>query len=99
MLNGYRYVEADKGFHLALAEATHNSILVILVNSIVDLLQEVMHLAIDSPGAGERSSVYHRRILEAIIARDVDEACNAMTEHMQQAKLEVQATLRYKFIR
>jgi GntR family transcriptional repressor for pyruvate dehydrogenase complex len=99
MLNGYRYVEADKGFHLALAEATHNSILVILVNSIVDLLQEVMRLAIDSPGAGERSSVYHRRILEAIIARDVDEACNAMTEHMQQAKLDVQATLRYKFIR
>jgi len=29
----------------------------------------------------------------------VDEACNAMTEHMQQAKLDVQATLRYKFIR
>ena len=99
MLNGYRYVEADKAFHLALAEATHNSIFVIFVNSIVDLLQEVMRLAIDSPGAGERSSVYHRRILEAIIARDADEACNAMNEHMQQAQLDVQATLRYKFTR
>lgn len=99
MQNGYRYVEADKAFHLALAEATQNSILVILVNSIVDLLQEVMRLAIDSPGAGERSSVYHRRILAAIVARDVDEACSAMTEHMQQAKLDVQATLRYKLTR
>jgi GntR family transcriptional repressor for pyruvate dehydrogenase complex len=99
VLNGYRYVEADTAFHLALAEATHNSIFVIFVNSIVDLLQEVMRLAIDSPGAGERSGVYHRRILEAILARDAGEACNAMDEHMQQAKLDVQATLRYKFKR
>ena len=92
--NGYRYIEADKQFHVALAEATKNSIFTILLNSIVDLLQEARRLAISTPGAGERSSRYHRQILEAVKNRDAEEAINAMSEHMQQTERDTNASLR-----
>lgn len=92
--NGYRYIEADKLFHIALAEATKNSIFTILLNSIVDLLQEARRLAISTPGSGERSSRYHRRILEAVKNREAEEAFNAMSEHMQQTERDTNATLR-----
>ena len=92
--HGYRYIEADKQFHVALAEATKNNIFTILLNSIVDLLQEARRLAISTPGAGERSSRYHRQILEAVKKRDAEEAINAMSEHMQQTERDTNASLR-----
>ena len=94
--NGYRYIEADKMFHVALAEATNNSVFTLLLNSIVDLLQEARRLAISTPGAGERSSHYHRRILEAVKNKEAEEAFNLMTEHMQQTERDTSASLRTK---
>lgn len=94
--NGYRYIEADKLFHVALAESTKNSVFTLLLNSIVDLLQEARRLAISTPGAGERSSRYHRRILEAVKNRDAEEAFNVMGEHMQQTERDTNASLRTK---
>jgi GntR family transcriptional regulator, transcriptional repressor for pyruvate dehydrogenase complex len=94
--NGYRYIEGDKLFHIALAEATKNSVFTILLNSIVDLLQEARRLAISTPGAGERSSYYHRRILEAVKSRDAEEALLAMSEHMQQTEHDTNVSLRSK---
>jgi GntR family transcriptional repressor for pyruvate dehydrogenase complex len=89
MSNGHKYIEADNVFHITLAEATGNSVFVLMVNSIVDLLQAARRLAISSPGAAERSSFCHRQILNAIKARDPGEACNAMDEHMQQTKQDI----------
>lgn len=94
--SGYRYIEADKLFHVALAEATKNNVFSILLNSIVDLLQEARRLAISTPGAGDRSIHYHRRILEAVKNRDAEEAFIAMSEHMQQTKSDTSASLRSK---
>jgi len=94
--NRYRYIEADKLFHVALAEATKNNVFTILLNSIVDLLQEARRLAISTPGAGERSSHYHRRILDAVKNRDAEEAFNTMSEHMHQTQRDTNASLRSK---
>ena len=94
--SGYRYIEADKLFHVALAEATKNLIFSLLLNSIVDLLQEARRLAISTPGAGDRSIHYHRRILEAVKNRDAEEAFIAMSEHMQQTKNDTNASVRSK---
>jgi len=94
--NGNRYIEADKLFHIALADASKNSVFTILLNSIVDLLQEARRLAISTPGSGERSSHYHRRILEAVKSRDAEEALLAMTEHMQQTERDTIVSLRIK---
>jgi len=94
--NGYRYIEGDKLFHIALADATKNCVFTLLLNSIVDLLQEARRLAISTPGAGERSSYYHRRILEAVKNRDAEEALLVMSEHMQQTESDTRASLRSK---
>jgi GntR family transcriptional repressor for pyruvate dehydrogenase complex len=94
----YKYIEADNLFHLVLADATQNSVFSVLLNSIVDLLHEARRLAISSPGAGERSEIYHHRILDAIKAKDPDEALNAMSEHMHQAKLDIQASILKKSV-
>ena len=49
-----RYIERDNHFHIALAEASDNSVYLLLLNSIVDLLQESRQLAVSVPGAAKR---------------------------------------------
>ena len=91
-----RYIEADNDFHLALAEASGNSVFQLIINSIVDLLQEARRLAIAASGSAARAGFYHRRILQAIQAKDAGEAARAMQEHMSQARQEIIATLQHR---
>jgi GntR family transcriptional regulator, transcriptional repressor for pyruvate dehydrogenase complex len=92
--NSYPYIQADNNFHIALAEGSNNSVFLLLVNSIVDLLQEARKLAVSSPGAAERANYYHKRILNAIKSKNSQEAFDAMDEHMRQTKGDIQKTLK-----
>lgn len=92
--NGIRYIEADAVFHAVIAEATQNSVIVLLAHSIVNNLQEARRLAISSPGSEERASAYHLRIYDAIKNGDSDAAFKVMQEHMRQSKQEIDATLK-----
>jgi GntR family transcriptional repressor for pyruvate dehydrogenase complex len=81
-----RHIEADQRFHSTLAEATQNSILQLLSYSIVDLTQKERHLSFASPGATARGCYHHRRILEALQARDAQRARAAMQDHLKQIR-------------
>ena len=80
------YIEADLDFHLALAEAAANPIVLSLIDSIVGLLRE-QRLRIFRVGGGpQRGQYHHRRILEAIQRHDAPGARGAMQAHLSQVR-------------
>ena len=80
------YIEADLDFHLALAEAAGNAIVLSLIDSIVGLLRE-QRLRIFQTGSGpERGQFHHRRILEAVERHDPQGARAAMQAHLMQVR-------------
>jgi DNA-binding FadR family transcriptional regulator len=80
------YVEADLDFHLALAEAAANPIVLSLIDSIVGLLREQRVRISLVEGGPERGQRYHRSILEAIERHDPQGARAAMQAHLFQVR-------------
>jgi GntR family transcriptional regulator, transcriptional repressor for pyruvate dehydrogenase complex len=78
------YVEADLDFHLALAEAVGNPLVLSLLDSIVGLLREQRSRIFNVEGGPQRGQYHHKRILAAIEKRDSDAAREAMRAHLQQ---------------
>ena len=80
------YIEADLDFHLALAEAAGNPLVLSLLDSIVGLLrqQRLRIFAVD--GGPERGQFHHKRILAATEARDPEQARAAMRDHLGQVR-------------
>ena len=78
------YIEADLDFHLALAEAAGNPLILSLLDSIVGLLREQRSRIFDVEGGPERGQYHHKRILAAVEQRDPEAARGAMREHLQQ---------------
>ena len=78
------YIEADLDFHLALAEAAGNPLILSLLDSIVGLLREQRSRIFDVEGGPERGQYHHKRILTAVQQRDPEAARAAMREHLQQ---------------
>ena len=80
------FVEADLDFHLALAEAAGNPVILSLLDSIVDLLREQRTRICMLRGGPERGQAHHKRILKVVAARDRDKARAAMRAHMKQVR-------------
>ena len=87
------YIEADLDFHLTLAEAVDNPIILSLLDSIVELLREQRLKIFRVEGGPARGQFHHKRILEAVERRDPDAARKAMRAHLQQVGADAQATL------
>lgn len=80
------YIEADLDFHLALAEAAGNPIILSLIDSIVGLLREQRMGIFQVEGGPERGQYHHKRILEAIEHHDPVGAREAMKAHLKQVR-------------
>jgi GntR family transcriptional repressor for pyruvate dehydrogenase complex len=80
------YIEADLDFHLALAEAAGNPIVLSLIDSIVGLLREQRLRIFRVAGGPDRGQHHHRRILEAIQRHDPQAARAAMQAHLAQVR-------------
>lgn len=78
------FAGADLEFHLALAKATQNPLIPILLDPIVDQLREHRKRIFLVDGGPQRGQYHHRRILTAIKKRDPAAAREAMWEHLQQ---------------
>ena len=85
------FIGADNEFHEALAQATQNALILMLINSIVHLLSEQRKQIFETEGGPQRGQVHHRRILESVIRRDPEAARAAMRSHLQQVREDVSA--------
>jgi len=80
------FIEADLDFHLALAEAAANPIILSLIDSIVGLLREQRMGIFQVEGGPERGQYHHKKILDAIEHKDPTGAREAMRAHMRQVR-------------
>ena len=71
-------------FHLELAKAAKNTVLLIVMSSINELLRESRRRADVVPGELEKAWQYHQDIYAAIERRDSAAARQLMTQHMGQ---------------
>ncbi len=88
------FIAADNQFHEALAEATQNTLILILVNSIVNLLSEQRKQIFMTQGGPQRGQVHHKSILESVIKRDPEAARATMRAHLKQVREDVGTSLR-----
>ncbi len=75
-------LKGDARFHLAIAKATKNPLLVKMVEVIMDALMPSREASARAPGGPQRALRDHRRILQAIRHRDPRTAERAMRSHL-----------------
>jgi GntR family transcriptional repressor for pyruvate dehydrogenase complex len=86
-----RFITADLEFHLAVAEATRNRVIVHLMNAIRRLLQRSLSSSYNIKGSPERAIEMHRLILEAIGERHPEEARQRMQEHVARVERDIRS--------
>jgi GntR family transcriptional regulator, transcriptional repressor for pyruvate dehydrogenase complex len=86
------FIEADLDFHLVLAEAASNPLILSLIDSIVAVLRDQRMLIFKVEGGPERGQYHHKRILEAIEHRDPQGARDAMRAHLRQVRADSKHT-------
>ncbi len=86
------YIEADLDFHLALAEAAGNPLILSLLDSIVGVLRSQRLGIFGVEGGPERGQSHHKQILEAIERRDPSAAHEAMRAHLEQIRRDSAAS-------
>jgi GntR family transcriptional repressor for pyruvate dehydrogenase complex len=91
--NVNEFVEADLDFHLALAEATQNPIIPILMNSIIDLLREQRKRIALVDGGLSRGQYHHKKILASILRHDSKAARLAMQHHLLQVRKDSETSI------
>ncbi len=80
------YIEADLDFHLALAEAAGNPLILSLLDSLVGVLREQRMGIFGVTGGPDRGQVHHKLILQAIEQRSASKARKAMRAHLEQVR-------------
>jgi GntR family transcriptional regulator, transcriptional repressor for pyruvate dehydrogenase complex len=80
------HIDRDTSFHMAIARATKNTVLQIVMSSISDLLRESRRRSYIMPGEVADAREWHRRIFAAIEGHNAAAARQAMVEHMSQVR-------------
>jgi len=87
------YIDGDLRFHLAIAEATQNGLLLHSMRALRDVIRRALSSIFAIPESPERSNEQHRRIRDAIAAGDAGQARAAMLEHLVRVESDVRRAL------
>lgn len=87
------FAEADTDFHRALATSTNNNLLIWVISQInsvrsMDEWTRMRHLTL-GPDIIRQYNVQHRAILDAIRAREPEDAATLMKDHLETARLSL----------
>jgi GntR family transcriptional repressor for pyruvate dehydrogenase complex len=77
-------IEEDSEFHYKIALASYNTVVLKLVDILMDLLRETREHALQVEGRQEKSLAGHHRILAALKRGDAAAAKAAMRRHLQE---------------
>lgn len=86
------YIEADLDFHLGLAEAADNPLILSLLDSIVVLQREQRIRIFQVEGGPSRGQYHHKRILQSVEQHNPEKARAAMRAHLQQVREDSRAS-------
>lgn len=90
---GAYYIDADLRFHLAIAEATRNGVILHTMDALRGVIRRALMSIFLVPGSPERSFDQHRAIRDAIAARDADAARAEMRAHLVRVESDVHHAL------
>jgi GntR family transcriptional repressor for pyruvate dehydrogenase complex len=79
-------VEEDSEFHYRIAMASGNSVVLKVLDVVMDLLRETRSRSLQSEGRPRKSLLGHRRVFAAIKRRDAVAAEAAMRQHVQDVE-------------
>jgi GntR family transcriptional regulator, transcriptional repressor for pyruvate dehydrogenase complex len=83
---GNNAVAEDAEFHYAIALASRNSVVLKLLDILMDLLRDTRERSSEVEGRPQKSVAGHRRILSAIKRRDAETAQSAMRRHIEDVE-------------
>jgi GntR family transcriptional repressor for pyruvate dehydrogenase complex len=83
------FVAADIRFHLTVAEASGNRVILNLMQAIRERLEDMFDTVYRFPGGPAHSVAQHRQIATAIEARDAARARRLMTNHIVRVQREL----------
>jgi GntR family transcriptional repressor for pyruvate dehydrogenase complex len=89
--NGKSWEKQDADFHLAIAQATHNTIQTHMMFTIYDLLRESVARVFRDQGKAKKLFHQHHRIFSAIKNRSPEKARERILEHLDYVESEVKA--------
>ncbi len=81
----------DKTFHHEIATCSGNSVLASFVQNVNDVIRSQRRSILADPAIAQRSLVQHRRIVEAVEARDAERAVSAVAEHLGSTRRTIAA--------
>ncbi len=80
---GESAIEEDAEFHYSVALASGNSVVLKVLDLLMDLLRDTRQRSLQVPGRQQKSLAGHRKILAAIKRRDGEAAKSAMRRHIE----------------
>lgn len=83
----------DLGFHLAIARATDNPYLVVLIQAVQELIATTFPMTENQRAGATRARETHARIAEAIATGDAETATQLMGEHIDRSRATVSESL------
>jgi GntR family transcriptional repressor for pyruvate dehydrogenase complex len=87
--SGDRYIDADLRFHLAIAEAARNRLLLHNMHALRDVIRRALTSIFQFPPSPRTSLEKHRAIQAAIGDRDSERARNEMRAHLERVESDV----------
>jgi GntR family transcriptional regulator, transcriptional repressor for pyruvate dehydrogenase complex len=87
------FVRWDMTFHVRLAAATHNQLLVLLLDSMSGVMARVRELGYEVPNTHEQALAYHQNIFTQVELASRDGARQAMREHIDNSEQVMNAGL------
>jgi DNA-binding FadR family transcriptional regulator len=92
--HGDRFIEADLRFHLAVAEATGNRMVLHSMQAVRDVVRRALMTVFVIPQSPESAVVEHRAIRGAIAAGDAARAREEMRHHLVRVETDVEKGVR-----
>lgn len=83
------YVDADVAFHAAIARASRNPVVLVLLEPLADLVRESRISSFSGPRMVRLRSRQHEEILNCIRKRDADGARDAMSRHLTDTEKDL----------
>ena len=88
--HGESFVLADLRFHLAIAEATGNRLILYAMQAARDVVRRALLTVVKVPQSPESAIVEHRGVYEAIRSGNPEWARNAMREHLERVERDAE---------
>ena len=79
-------IAEDAEFHYSIALASGNSVVLKVIDTLMDLLRDTREQSLQVEGRAEKSLAGHRRILSAIKRHDAEAAKAAMRRHIEDVE-------------